>query len=177
MRFVQIYMPLVIQGLIVIKSIEFGGRKNATFTLLWDRSQCLNSRRFTSGICWNYPLFRSCCALVLGGKSEQVGVEAAESWAGCEHMGWPWGGSELLQLTKILLINWTRAGSTEARLRSGAVSSQGSLGYLCCITASFPPLVPPLCHTRINLMKPTAWKNFRLAKHGPKSSRIPSLCT
>lgn len=168
----------MIKGLIFIESTEFGRRRNATFTLLWYRSQHLNSRRLTSGICWS-DLFRGCCALVLGGISEQVGVEAAECWAGWEHMEGPWGG-----LAGQSFSNWPRFSSLTGQglevLRQdyvvGLLPLRGAWA-LCCITASFPPLVS-LCHRRINLMKILmAWKNFRLPKHGPKSSHIPSLCT
>ena len=48
-----------------------------------------------------------CTCPCLGGQTEQVGVEAPESWAECERVGWPWGGRQQGQSCS----DWSRFSS------------------------------------------------------------------
>lgn len=76
-----------------------------------------------------------------------------------ERVGWPWGVRQL-RLIEVLFSNGAGAESTEARLCSGEVSSQGSWGSLSRSIASFPLVL--LCYRRISPMKfLMAWRNFR----------------
>lgn len=81
-------------------------------------------------------------------------------------------GAELLWLITILFSNWAGAEITETRLCSGDVSSQGSLGYLCCIIASFPFYCCAIEGlTSWSFLWPGETSDF--LKHEPKSSHAP----